>query len=351
MLPAVPENDTKALKARQDALEWFESLNTRKHQWAARWTWQHFTMGVHSTQRSESIHSAIKKFLGATTLLVQLSKKLQAYQRDLDHSAALVEARGAFRRVTTHTNDLPCVAMIADKVTDYALEILRAQQAQQPAYYLYPALLPPGVMPMASVYHVSRQHVPSSSPATITGLADDDVQCRLAEDHGLPTAGGSTARLTSLLTCTCQFASCWGLPCRHMLRLYQHFQVPELLGNVVNSRWFKYTEQDISEKRRMLLRTLPKERTGVAPSRALNKQEIFSFLTAESKAVIEVASNSQEGMELFIEMLDTIKTKLHDMHPIVPGNIVNAPHVRNPTSSTRGVGRPQTKRLKSAWER
>ena len=49
---------------------------TREKQWASRWTWQHLTLSAHSTQRSESIHSTIKQFLNALTLLTHLANKI-----------------------------------------------------------------------------------------------------------------------------------------------------------------------------------------------------------------------------------------------------------------------------------
>ena len=42
------------------ASKWLETLYQRRKQWAARWTWCHFTLGAHSTQRAESVHATIK---------------------------------------------------------------------------------------------------------------------------------------------------------------------------------------------------------------------------------------------------------------------------------------------------
>ena len=287
-------------------------------------------MGVHSTQRSESIHSAIKNFIGATTLLVQLATKLVTYQADLDESAALHVTRTALRRVTTHYNDLPCVAAEANRLSDHAMEILRAQQAMQQSYIIKPHHIPDGFPALAGLYEVYLPEVSSDPQASAVNAIADDTPLRLAEDHGLPT-GTSCARRASLLSCTCQFHSCWGLPCRHMLWLYQHFQVPLFIQGVISPRWGKHDIDDPVEKRRMLLRTLPREHIGQLPSRPLNRREIFCFLSSESKAVIEVASQSEEGMQVFLDCLDNAKQRLVEMHASATHN--HAPTVQNPVTS------------------
>ena len=50
LLAILPPSNSEG---RAKALVWLEGLKDRKEQWAARWTWEHFTAGVHSTQRAE----------------------------------------------------------------------------------------------------------------------------------------------------------------------------------------------------------------------------------------------------------------------------------------------------------
>jgi hypothetical protein len=54
-------NADKRVKLVENALTWLRiCLYEKRHMWAYRFTWRHFTAGCHSTQRAESIHSAIK---------------------------------------------------------------------------------------------------------------------------------------------------------------------------------------------------------------------------------------------------------------------------------------------------
>jgi hypothetical protein len=69
-------------KARKLALEWLASLGKSREQWAARWTWQHLTLEIHSTQRAEAIHSAIAQILKSSDSLQVLFEKLDAFESD-----------------------------------------------------------------------------------------------------------------------------------------------------------------------------------------------------------------------------------------------------------------------------
>jgi hypothetical protein len=51
----------KKKKLMDNAVSWLRvTLYEKRHMWAYRFTWRHFTAGCHSTQRAESIHSAAK---------------------------------------------------------------------------------------------------------------------------------------------------------------------------------------------------------------------------------------------------------------------------------------------------
>ena len=58
-------------------------LFDKRKQCASRWTWQHLTLGAHSTQRLESIHSTFKQFLNAHTLLTHLANKIDENMKTL----------------------------------------------------------------------------------------------------------------------------------------------------------------------------------------------------------------------------------------------------------------------------
>ncbi|KAJ1617510.1 hypothetical protein T492DRAFT_1099396, partial [Pavlovales sp. CCMP2436] len=67
-------------KTRQLAFKWLRALGTRALRWAARWTWEHLTLDVHSTQRAEAIHSALCNIISASDKLAKLLEKLSEFE-------------------------------------------------------------------------------------------------------------------------------------------------------------------------------------------------------------------------------------------------------------------------------
>jgi hypothetical protein len=81
---------------------WLEQLYSRRGQWMAAITWKYTTWGVHSTQRSEAVHSALKsrklKNLAATVLVDEMTgynehsrskRDVDAVRKSLRHVANL----------------------------------------------------------------------------------------------------------------------------------------------------------------------------------------------------------------------------------------------------------------------
>lgn len=324
-------------------------MKDRKEQWAARWTWAHFTAGVHSTQRAESIHAVIKKFLGATTLLTALAEKLVRQRVTIDGNRDLKVAKDALK-ATTHgmQSHLPAVQALVNEVSTHAADILRAQEAQILPYTVSRM----GVMPTGATWYQAI-HNSITDPPALAGS--------VAEDYGLPTPTSTrpkiyTHRVTlshepdgaSRSQCTCQFPTCWGLPCRHMLAVTHALQHKTLPRDVVAAHWRTITDKEAEDKMRTLLRTAPGEVAAAAP-RPMTQQERYAYCSAESKAVVELAASSPEAMELFVKCLDDCKDKLRALQPVLPEASTAGPSVHNPPT-THTSGKPQSKRRKAAHE-
>jgi hypothetical protein len=67
-------------KTRKLALEWLKQLGARAQKWAARWTYAHRTLDIHSTQRAEAIHSALCHIILASDKLDRLLEKLDDFE-------------------------------------------------------------------------------------------------------------------------------------------------------------------------------------------------------------------------------------------------------------------------------
>ena len=102
-------------------------LYDKGKQWASRCTRQHLTLGAHSTQRSESIHSTIKQFLNAHTLLTHLAKKVDENRKTLSEQNEGRATRLALK-MATYSSKHPIERDL--KLTPFALAIVKAQIAQ-----------------------------------------------------------------------------------------------------------------------------------------------------------------------------------------------------------------------------
>ena len=91
--------------------------------------------GVHSTQRSESTHSAVKKKITASTLMVQCCKKLVDYSSSVETRSAVDVARKVIGAASKNIHsEMPCITNMTDKLSLHAMELLKGQQAQVLGY-------------------------------------------------------------------------------------------------------------------------------------------------------------------------------------------------------------------------
>ena len=347
MLPSVPYHNERVVRTRADAITWFHALS-EKERWAARWTWQHFTLGVHSTQRADSVHAAIKRFLTSSKFLVDLANSLCDYHKDVQLSSALDVVCQAIRTATSTQADMPCIATISDCLTGHALEIVRSQQAQQQAYTIELQCIAPGCPnPAAGVYKVSRQANPNKKHY-VTPSATDALHL-VEGDFGLPTPLApqrSLQHLASIVSCTCQFNTCWKLPCRHMLRLYHQFQLTTSPDGIISPRWIKHAPDEV--ERRQLLRTLPAE-VKEKPSRPMNQREMFAFLSAECQPLIEIARQNEQ-MAIFLKAMDSVKADLNKPAISQEQASSSALIILNPVSQINRPGAPIKHRFMASWE-
>jgi hypothetical protein len=129
---APPTTTTKAMK---NGLAWLENLKKRKEQWAACFTWQHVTFGVHSTQRAEAIHSAIAQFCYKGSTIDKLARDMDQMtnqQRIKSESAALDYAFGALLGPSPVIS--PSADTIGENLGNYPLQLNNAQASQLVMY-------------------------------------------------------------------------------------------------------------------------------------------------------------------------------------------------------------------------
>ena len=219
----ITETATVAEKCITKQLEWLQSLKDRKWQWAACFTWQHCTRGIHSTQRAEAIHSAIKQFCSKTSLILDMVQDLEQMAEEQSLKSVM---DGLDMMVSTTIGNMhtpPAFEEIQSLITPFARKILNAQIAQFVRYQC--SVIEDDDSLLSGRFLVCVQCV---STTTMAAGISSDTEARISDYNELQDAAdygmdkNSVAASTHIATtrgCTCQFPLNWGIPCRHMLRV------------------------------------------------------------------------------------------------------------------------------------
>jgi hypothetical protein len=196
--------DTSVDKAK----EWLEKQYHQRSMWAAAWTWGHPSLGVHSTQRAESTHAALKTIVTCGSVVILLKQLLSMVVKKLKDQT-IKAMRKALSRDTL--GQVPAViASVKPLVSSWALDLMMSQVALLVNYSAIETSTP------------GMFHVAAMAPSSTAAGADHHEDALSAHDAGLPSSSlfsGAVTHLTTAGACTCQFTLCWGLPCRHVFRV------------------------------------------------------------------------------------------------------------------------------------
>ena len=247
----------------------------------------------------------------------------------------------ATRSYGSHSGHMVAIQNLEGKISSHAMDILKAQQSQTMAYTIADGVtLPNG----SKTYVVHRV----ASPFFDQSLSKEVEHTQ--EDYGLNNASNSVSRARHVTThaCTCQFPSCWGLPCRHMLRLYLQLQLPEMPEGVVKQRWCTHSIEYIAQEKRKLLRTMPIDNVFSQSQAKMTRFDRYRYLLHESKSICEIAALSEASMDVLVKHLDMAKLEisklqLDDSYETSMDPSLFPSDVLNP-GLPQAIGRPATKR-------
>jgi hypothetical protein len=286
------------------ARKWLDKMAANREQWAARWTWRFFTLGIHSTQRIEAVHSAVAGFLRASTLLTALLAALESHGAHVASSAATRTFRHIrLNQAAAKCHSHPIIDAAASLLSPYALMLLKAQ-LQQAAFYTVTETETPGTVKVTRAW-----------PAAPAAAAEDDAE---DADVGLASARFSLARTTTAGGCSCQFSRCYGIPCRHQLRYLDLKQllVPEALYHI---RWRMLDGERVRVLTEDLLRCRPPRRAGAADPAALTRDDRYLLAMAACRGAAELAAASDTSYAQFRSDLARLVAGLRKPAPAAPG--------------------------------
>ena len=307
-----------------DCIKWLNSLFGRREQWMAHYTWNVVTWGIHSTQRAESIHSAIKSERSlANSKLVVLTDALLQYNVKSRDTRSLDSARLAMRQLSANSTVSPLIAAWRTRLTPAAYEILLAQAEQALQYtatIIHHDDQEDGDMSTHvaqpvddDVWRVTYNGSMSArpSPFSLVLNADGKVSTwQSNEDFGLGVTDFKRAgHLTSKIACSCKFPCSFRLPCRHLIYIYIVEQEANLPVELFGSKWLVSvdavkTQAQVTELRKQLPPKLNRSVSVHVPT--YTKDQRYDIVSDELRAVIELAAESNGSMEALLASLPAL---------------------------------------------
>mmetsp|Transcript_23848 Transcript_23848/g.66155 ORF Transcript_23848/g.66155 Transcript_23848/m.66155 type:complete len:263 (-) Transcript_23848:69-857(-) len=252
------------------------------------------------------------------------------------------EARQRLTAAARKDSDcMPVIHSLEGRVSSLAMELQRAQDARVSGYDICEPL------EGAPCYFM----VVRSRKLTGTWLDESNHH---DTNFGFQIHEFSKRRITAARSCSCQFNTCWGLPCRHMLRVCLELKIRvEFPEGVVKPFWNNLDRSTLAAKRReLLLHPVPVSNSSTT-TRELEPTKRFKLLAMESKKLIDLGSSSKEVMEVVLRMFDSAVAEVEALVGKHESNLSKALRghaivVRNPVTSLRNAGRPNKKRKESA---
>ena len=222
-------------KSYEDKKRWLDGMGSKKEMWAACYTWQHTTFGVHCTARAKAINRSVAAFCSKHSNVVELLKDLEAMALDQAMASFYTRTRNEIQAgLPVHFTTRPSVETWALRLSGFARKLVLEQ------------------VNLAMNYNIEKKDEDQYAIVYSGRVEDLDDLDGYAQDHG--TQEVVKKRITSLEGCSCQWTSCWKLPCRHQFRLLLDLSGNEMTDEEILSKfpvddlWLGRTEADIQEE-------------------------------------------------------------------------------------------------------
>ena len=198
------------------------------------------------------------------------------------------------------------ITQIQAEITPAAYGIVTAQAAFSGAYYAQQ--VSNGNVPISSgdfggeaVWRVSRQAAPEVEPDLNEG-GDALYAARL--DEGYPS--GNTEHYVSCKRCTCQFPTCWKLPCRHITRVHMLEGRVDLIFEF-GQHWRVQGGADLDDRMQLLARIPHREAREANGSVAvLSVAELRESILPSFKEVQRLCKTPEDRLEIEEALCDLI---------------------------------------------
>lgn len=233
-------------KSKPAALEWLDTLCARRNQFAAHYTWSHFSAGCHATSRVEGIIGKLKQMIPPNAQLTRLHTSIDDHEEQKVFRDLLLRERRKLKQAAVVHHYPPFVSELRDAITEYAFEKLAVQVSMSVSYKVEDTNYESDACDVQNetqqaVFRVTK--VGSDITMCIPTYASDGATTcsECAADDGM--VDHSLYHLTTAVSCSCKYPQCFGSACRHMIAVRIQRPVdcrnaPPLL-ELTNPRWLK----------------------------------------------------------------------------------------------------------------
>lgn len=251
------------------ALAWVKSIVWGKRElYAYRFTWSTFTAGCHSTQRSESLHSAVKSKVITNRLnLVDVFSSIVNFQINADKRNDIAQEISLKRRKEVISGSL----LATVKTGNYSKYIWKQFNEQYDQSHGYSCCEVIGEDSQPLGYNVWRNNV----------------------------ANPIIHRVTLCGNCSCQFRTSYDISCRHVIRVSETKQnvdsngKPNVIGGAIGLYWLR-NRISIDDTGRNVTRSV---------TDADSKERNILDLRSLCNTVIDAISNSTEKCSMLKSQL------------------------------------------------
>ncbi|KAH6783669.1 hypothetical protein C2S52_008628 [Perilla frutescens var. hirtella] len=300
--------------------KWIALIYTLRHQWVPIYFSHIFCAGMSSSQREESSHSFLKKYISNKNSLMDFITRFNRALRHQRHNELVADHIDMNEHSKIKTNWLMETQMVKVYTKKKWMEF-QSEMSNSHGYFVQQESIRDDFM----VYNVMKSQSCSSSKTRVLTLDKGN-------DH---------------ISCSCRKFEFEGIPCRHMLSFFRINQVFQLREKYILKRWTR-------DAMIGAVYLVGDQDTNDSPTKFLMSRH--SRLSYKASMIIDDASLTEEGTKFLDEQFDYIHGKIKYMS-ISPTFIKEsqrrkildkAPNINDPSEiRTKGCG----KRLPSSKEK
>ena len=231
-------------KSKDKALNWYDNvLVPRMPKWVAYYTWSHFSAGGHASVRGEGMNAAVKKYIEASAGLFALHNKLEMYTQFKEFRDICKSQIRLAKSVKSNYEVPVFLNQVHGIISEYAYTMTLGQLHQVFAYTLecvpseHKLSDTERFEPEGTNYFVARRDK-NATAISVEQLSDGKTKSH-QNLYDIGMADHANTHWTTFQSCSCQYITSYGMPCRHMLAIWVFQPKPWYCTflSLYNHRW------------------------------------------------------------------------------------------------------------------